>query len=319
MLGHRDERQYRRLALAQALLIEVEHAPRRADGDRGGLREDEPADAALAVDRGLVHRAPRRGRRVELEDRVDRPALGDEDVLDHDALGAGAAQSEHVPVVDDLAVGVVDDADEVSGHLAGRRVVAEHEAEGQVGRRVAARDVVPGARDAVAALRRRGGGRARAEAARHADLAVGTVDVDLALLGPQRREHVGVAGGEGVGPAAGRTAARQRHGHAREGRQVELVAPEAPRLEDPVEARVDEVAAGLVGQAPDALALLLALAQHRDHVAGALDDLVLRQAGLGDRDRLHLGGRHRPPLPNRRLPDKAVAEHGARPMIRPSG
>ena len=267
-------------------------------------REDEPADAALAVDRGVVHGASRRGRRVEPEDRVDRAVLGDEDVLDDDALGACAAQPEHVPVVDDLAVGVVDDADEVGRHLARRRVVAEHEAEGQVGRRVAARHVVPRARDAIAAVH--GRRRARAEAAGHADFAVGAVDVDLALLRPQRREHVRVPGGQGVGPAAGRTAARQRDRDAGEGRQVELVAAEAPRLQDPVEAGLDEVAAGLVGQAPDALALLLALAQHADHVPGALDDLLLRQAGLGDRDRLRRGGRHAPPLPDRRLPDTAA-------------
>jgi hypothetical protein len=103
---------------------------------------------------------------------------------------------------------------------------------------------------------------------------------------------VRVSGGQGVGPAAGRAAARQRDRHAREGRQVELVAAEAPRLEDPVEAGLYEVAARLVGQAPDALALLLALAQQRDHVPRALDDLLLRQGRLGDRDRLGRGRRH---------------------------
>jgi hypothetical protein len=120
----------------------------------------------------------------------------------------------------------------------------------------------------------------------------GAVDVDLALLGPQRGEHVRVPGGQGVGPAAGRAAARERDRHPREGRQVELIAAEAPRLQDPVEARLDEVAARLVGQAADALALLLALAQRRDHVPRALDDLLLREAGLRDRDRLRRGGRH---------------------------
>ena len=172
-----------------------------------------------------------------------------------------------------------------------------------MGRRVAARDVVerPGALVAAVDLARLAG----PQPARHADLAVGAVDVDLPLLGPERREHVGVARGQRVGPAARRAAARELDRDARERREVELVAAEPPRLQDPIEAGLHEVAAGLVGHAPEALALLLALAEHRHHGAGALDHLGRRQLRLGDFDRVRgRRGHQSPPQPPPvRLPD----------------
>jgi hypothetical protein len=185
----------------------------------------------------------------------------------------------------------------------GRDVVAERPREHEVGRRVAARDVVecPGAPVAAVDLVRL----ARPQPARHADLAVGAVDVDLPLLGPERREHVGVAGGQRVGPAARRAAARELDRDARERREVELVAAKPPRLQDPIEAGLHEIAAGLVGHAPEALALLLALAEHRHHGARALDHFGRGQLRLGDFDRVRgpRGHQSPPQPPPVRLPD----------------
>jgi hypothetical protein len=140
------------------------------------------------------------GRREGIEEAVDRAVRRHEDVLHDAALGAGSAQAEHVPVVDDLDVVVVDERDDVRRQLSGRDVVVQREAEREVRRGVASGDVVERPGDVVAALDL--DGRAGAEAPGHAEVAVVARDVGLRLLGEVGGEQVLVTRGEGVRPAA---------------------------------------------------------------------------------------------------------------------
>jgi hypothetical protein len=205
--------------------------------------------------------------------------LGNEEVLDHDPARAGAAHTERVPVVDD-PVGVARERGPAGvGDLPSGRV--DHaDAADEVRRGVAARAVVPPAFDPKAAVDRdRLGGQVGQRAA---EVAVAE-QLDLSLLGPHRH-RVRVARGQRVDPTARRAAARQLDRDTQEGLEAELVAAEAPRLQDAEEAGLDVLAIRDVGKAPLGLALRLARAKGVAHRRGARDELVRGEVGLGNAD-----------------------------------
>ncbi len=115
-------------------------------------------------------------------------------------------------------------------------------------------------------------------------MAVGAEDVLLCLLAPVRGELETVCTGEARLPAGRGTTPRERDHDSVVGRQIELVAAEAARHENAVEARAPELLVRLLRVERPLLCLGLALEQHRPHRLCAGDDLVRSQVGLGHRD-----------------------------------
>ncbi len=94
-----------------------------------------------------------------------------------------------------------------------------------------------------------------------------------------------MAGGEGQHPAGLGAAAGHLHHHLVEGRHVELIAAEAPRLDDAVEALADQLGVDVVGHAAQRLAVGLSRAEQGTQGDRAFQHLGGRQIGLG---RAHL-------------------------------
>ena len=83
-----------------------------------------------------------------------------------------------------------------------------------------------------------------------------------------------MAGAEREHPAGRRAAARDRHHHAVEGRDVDLEAAEAPRLQEPVEAALAEDLVQLLRVAGSLLGRGLLLEQPRPERVGLREELV---------------------------------------------
>ena len=118
LAAEHERRDVERL-VSEHVLVLVDRAARDADRDRAEL-EEEQREQAAGVERVLV-RAPAGPGLRRRADRRDRPVLRHEHVLAHDPLRAGAAQPDHVPVVDDREVGPVDEQPEET-----RRIAAAH-------------------------------------------------------------------------------------------------------------------------------------------------------------------------------------------------
>src|SRR5581483_2918369 len=101
---------------------------------------------------------------------------------------------------------------------------------------------------------------------------VGPEDLALRLLGEVRGDRDRVPGGERELPAARRTAPRDLDDQPVEVAQAELVAAEAPRLDDPVEARIQELLVDLIRDPRQLLRELLALPQVVPHGPRPFDE-----------------------------------------------
>ena len=203
---------------------------------------------------------------------------GTKHVLADDALGARPAQADHVPVVDDLEVGAVDEQPHEPRRLAALHDRAAHE----VGRVVTARGVVPGAADGVAAVRgHRHAGLHRP--ARNAQVAVAPY-TSACASSLQWLRRCGWPAGQREHPAARRTASGDLAHHADEVAQAELVAAEAARLERAVEAGLDERFVRLVEQAARRLRRGLPFAEHGHELLRPRQHLGRRQVWLRRRD-----------------------------------
>ncbi len=223
-----------------------------------------------------------------------------EGVLGVHPLGAGALHAHHAPVVDNLELAPVEEELDRGGRRG--PVFAGHQRHADVvGADVDARGGDPGAGDQVSALHGRGLA-GRAEGGGAAEFTVRAIGLDLGLLGIGRQQQR-MPGGQGQHPGGLGAAAGDLHHHPVEGRHVELVAAEAARLDDAVEARLHQLVVDVLGHAALCLAAPLALPQRRPDRAGARQHRLGREAGLGRRDAAGDGamyrGRGQPRLPGR--------------------
>ena len=268
----------------------------RADGDRCELRAEEP-DLPPGVHRVAVEAASRRpvaDVHVEQVERVHH-VLRHERAIDAHAVRPAAPQADHVaPVVDDLPALTGDRHEQLpAGELVvldRPRSVLEHRPGHQMRRPWAARAVVPRAVDEVAAIDRSGGATRRVTRCA-AEVPGGAEHLTLGALGVEGTRLQRVRGIERQAPARGRTSARDLDDHAVERGDVELVAPEHPRLQDAVEAGVRERLVHLLAVEGALLRGGLLVEQPWAQRLGAADHLCGREARLRDRQRRRvLGG-----------------------------
>ena len=213
---------------------------------------------------------------------------GDPGVVDLDAVRPAAAHAEHaVPVVEALVLVGGDDEHE-AGVL---RVLGMQERLAHEVRRVRdAGGVGELAADHVAVVARLRDADRGAVGRAH-EVPVGSEEVGLGRLVVHRGDLQDVGPAEAQAPPGRRAAARDLDDHAEVGLEIELVAAEAPRLEDAVEARLREGLVRVLRVERALLGLLLALEQLGPHRRRAGHDLAWREVGLGDLDGARRGGR----------------------------
>jgi len=222
---------------------------------------------------------------VEEVDAVQH-VVGHEGVLDAHAVRAAAPQAEQVaPVVELLELVAAQHQEELaSGELVeldlAVAVGLHHGARHEVGRPRDPGAVVPGPVDEIAALDLPRGP-AGSVTRRRPEFAVGTEHLALRLLLEERRGLQAVRRGQRQAPARRRTSSGDLDDHVEERRDVELVAAEHLRLQDPVEAGRVERRVHLRGVEGPLLGGLLALQQRRAHARGPSDHHLRSQGGLG--------------------------------------
>ena len=153
-----------------------------------------------------------------------------------------------------------------------------------------ARAIVPGPAHHVAALDRLQRAERR-RAMRRDEVAVLAEQFDLRLLRPMRGDLERMRGGERQAPADPRMAARDFQHHPVEGREIELVTAEQPRLGRAVEPGLEERLVQFLGIRAALVVLVLLRAQPRPERRRPRDHLLRRQFRL----------RHRNDDPQRRL------------------
>jgi hypothetical protein len=126
---------------------------------------------------------------------------------------------------------------------------------------IATRAVVPRPLYPIAA-RDRHRSATRNKDARSADIAAWRVNLALGLLAESGNKGLGMTRREREHPSAFRTPTCDLHHHPDEVRQSEFISAEAPRLDDTIEARAQEILVGLLGQPAQPFAKRLPLAQN---------------------------------------------------------
>ena len=239
----------------------------------------------------------------------DGPVVRHEHLLQPHRLAAGRQQPGRVPVVDDL--------ERALGHQRearlGRAVLLRHEdleveIVGEVDAAGKAPQPVEHARRRPPASRCRAGDR---EAGGDQRLRVVAPDVVLGL-DAVHRQHQAVRHQVGEHPGARPAAAAELDGDVDDRPVLAFEPAIALRLEDPVEARVEEVAVGRIGHPAQFVRFLLAFEQHRHHRRRLLGQRFAKaQASIwGHGILLGFSNPFRRPAPTSPAPDRAVGVAG---------
>ncbi len=112
-----------------------------------------------------------------------------------------------------------------------------------------------------------------------AEVAIGSEQLALGLLGPMAGHEVGVRSSQGEAPGRGRMAPGDLHHHFQEDAGLQLQAAEHFRRHDLVEAGLGEGLVHLVRHPAHPIAGGLPFEQLRPKSAGRLDQFVLRWWG----------------------------------------